>query len=695
MSFSHFFAQLLTYEKGLFAQADPGIVSGSTIERKKMSTKTSFKRIALVAVAGLVSGLVSVAPANADAITVSTIYASKFSIASGYTGTFPGTSAAVSSGATAVTLVSGTFAATDIGKAIYNSSTTGGYIGTISAVNSATSITLAAGATSALAAGNTGLAASLFIGTPATTVTPSTIINADGISGMTVVGGSSSAIVLKLSNADGTITTGKARYILDNAGVVGISAAIPAASTTAAIPFTAPTTPGTYTGKIQYSSAATFLGTAADQIEIGFTLTVTAASTLDLGLSSAFMTGTTGGVNASSTTNAVARTGAKASGTDIAQIKVTLLNSNGLAATAAHTVTADVSGVGFVTASTNADTFTNGATRSVTEASGASVRYVQIEGDGTAGDGTVTVYVTHNVTGVKSTLGTFKYTTFDSVAKLEVSTKNFTIGLAGGDSTGQAIAARTIADNARGALDDATTTPAFVVKATDAANRVANTVAAPTIVSSASTVVASGTCVLDNGATVGASSGTGVGFYNCAFTTAATSKSGDKATLTIRIVDPADATKFITTTIDVTVGGSLSAETIAFNKATYVPGEGMVITRTAKDSAGNPVADGSAAAAITFSTTVGGTTPTAGFYVGGVSASSSATANPTVFAPAVSGAFKALMTSGNAAATKLTADATVGASADMAAITTLINSLVAKINALSKLVTKIQKKVRA
>ena len=57
---------LMTYVSARFAQADPGIVSGSTIERKKMSTKTIYKRIALVAVAGLVSGLVSVAPATAS-----------------------------------------------------------------------------------------------------------------------------------------------------------------------------------------------------------------------------------------------------------------------------------------------------------------------------------------------------------------------------------------------------------------------------------------------------------------------------------------------------------------------------------------------------------------------------------------------------------------------------------------------------
>ena len=56
----------MTYVSALEAQADPEIVSGSTIERKKMSTKTIYKRIALVAVAGLVSGLVSVAPASAS-----------------------------------------------------------------------------------------------------------------------------------------------------------------------------------------------------------------------------------------------------------------------------------------------------------------------------------------------------------------------------------------------------------------------------------------------------------------------------------------------------------------------------------------------------------------------------------------------------------------------------------------------------
>ena len=48
-------------------QAEPRIVRGSTIERKQMSTKTTIKRIALVSVAALGFGVLSVVPSNATA----------------------------------------------------------------------------------------------------------------------------------------------------------------------------------------------------------------------------------------------------------------------------------------------------------------------------------------------------------------------------------------------------------------------------------------------------------------------------------------------------------------------------------------------------------------------------------------------------------------------------------------------------
>ena len=66
-------ARALRHEvKGLsLYQAEPGNVSGSTfIERKQMSTKTTLKRIALVAVSALGFGLMSVAPSNATADNV-------------------------------------------------------------------------------------------------------------------------------------------------------------------------------------------------------------------------------------------------------------------------------------------------------------------------------------------------------------------------------------------------------------------------------------------------------------------------------------------------------------------------------------------------------------------------------------------------------------------------------------------------
>ena len=64
-------ARAIHREDGLKTiQAESGIVLGSTIERKQMSTKTTFKRVALVAVAALGFGVMSVAPSSAAADTM-------------------------------------------------------------------------------------------------------------------------------------------------------------------------------------------------------------------------------------------------------------------------------------------------------------------------------------------------------------------------------------------------------------------------------------------------------------------------------------------------------------------------------------------------------------------------------------------------------------------------------------------------
>jgi len=71
------------YREGVTSslRADLRIVRGSTIERKQMSTKTTFKRIALVTVAAMGFGVMSVVPSNAvinaDSLTLSAVTAAQ------------------------------------------------------------------------------------------------------------------------------------------------------------------------------------------------------------------------------------------------------------------------------------------------------------------------------------------------------------------------------------------------------------------------------------------------------------------------------------------------------------------------------------------------------------------------------------------------------------------------------------------
>ena len=87
---------LMTYENELIPQAELGKGLNSTTERKIMSTKTSIKRIALVAVASLGLGMISVAPSNAaseagdiDAAATTTVYPSaRTGVAASFTTAF-------------------------------------------------------------------------------------------------------------------------------------------------------------------------------------------------------------------------------------------------------------------------------------------------------------------------------------------------------------------------------------------------------------------------------------------------------------------------------------------------------------------------------------------------------------------------------------------------------------------------------
>ena len=405
--------------------------------------------------------------------------------------------------------------------------------------------------------------------------------------------------------------------------------------------------------------------------------------------------------NYTTTLDAVPRSAAKAVTNRIASIAVIMLNADGTAAGNLHTVTADISGSGAVDctadgtavdATLRSDSFTTTSTNNVV--------VCHISADGTAGAGTVTISVTDSTTGVKTKVGTRSFTTYGSVTKLAVASKNFTIGRAGYPTGG---AVNAIASNkfigsstntTAGVNSSDVSTPAFIVAATDSNGNAVTTAAVPSVKTSDASVITGGTCALDDGSNADYSSSTnGVGVYNCKFDTAANAASGSKATLTIRVLDPADplGVAYLTTTVDVTVGGSIATETIAFDKTSYAPGEAMVITRTAKDSAGNPVYDGAAAPAITFTKSVGGTAPAAGIYVGGKTSSTTSKGVATVFAPSVSGSFSMNATSGNAAGSALTAASSV-ADAN-AGLLTQIDALNAKIVALNALIAKIMKKL--
>ena len=560
----------------------------STIERKQMSTKTSFKRIALVATSALaIAGFSAVPAANAAVGTATTIVVSKY---------------------------------TTIGPVL------------------------------------TPLVAGYY--------TASTVLDSAGVSSFSVTAGDTFTLKL-IPTVGGIGSDDSVTVTLRGYGNLTTNSAAAAAAvglTSDVTPLTATSVPGTYTLDVSVNTwtASGYVTSATTNV----TMVVAAGSSLDIGQSTAYMTaGTAGGASASSTTNAIPRTGSKVAGTQIAQIKVTLLDDAGVADNSAHTISAYVTGGGYVEVNTTANTDTAFTTRVSEDSATNNLRYVHIEADGTAGVGTVTVSVTDAATSVSTVLGTFSYSTFGDVTAFALAATNFTVGVAGGDTTGYGGTTRTAAGNLLSPLDAGTTVPAFIVKATDVSGNVANLT--PTISSSATSVVASGTCGLDGGIVdvdnaAATSSTNGIGYYNCSFTTAASAKTGDKATLTIRALDPADATVYISTTINVTVGSTTAAtETLTLDAASYEAGAPMLVTRTAVDASGNVVADGTASPAVSFTKATGGTTPAIGWYVNGSDLTSADATAPAVFAPAVSGSFEAYATS--AAGTTIKAVATIDA----------------------------------
>jgi len=213
-------------------------------------------------------------------------------------------------------------------------------------------------------------------------------------------------------------------------------------------------------------------------------------------------------------------------------------------------------------------------------------------------------------------------------------------------------------------------TSVIAVKVTDAGGR-AVVGYTPGIVGSNAQAASTGSC-----ADTTADSSTRDGTFVCSVTVSAGSTSGMTSTMTARLDDPEVAgTQYtITSTFDVTLGGAISTVVLTTDKATYEPGEWMIITATAKDSSGNTPYDGQTGPTLTANKSLGTTISMNLYYDGKSTSQTRSSTDPrtftnsqTISAPAASGKFRISGTDNQTVPAAISVEATVGDDAATAA----------------------------
>jgi hypothetical protein len=601
----------------------------------------SLKKVSAVAVASLGFGLMSVVPAQADAVSAEALFTS---ISLSKITTTPTVGAAVDFNLGGVsTTAAGETAADTIGIRSYlKSYPSGGFVQTTASATAAgtdTEFFVPANVAEAAAGGVYTITLTAVTNTTAGTVVGSSTNGAAKFSFTPAKAGSYELVVWVDSDGDGVQDITETSQ---NASVTVVAGA-------------------TYSNTLSTAYQSFGAGSAAP------TSSTTAAPSNQ--------TATKGGLDG---TNDVA-----------SSIDVVVKGSTGSTYTSAS-LSAEISGPGYLVwadeAATVADkclvspTYGANVGRSLAARSVDDQSRIAVCADGTSGVATVTIKMTDADDAVY-TLAVRTVTFFGAVSAIKA-TGVLTIARAlGASNTG-------VAEANRNGLED---TPSVIVFATDK-NGVGVTGLTITAKSSDVTVMNSALPTVAEDIKISANiySSGGAGYYNIITTGASTSVSGAKATMTFRVVDPAgDGTTYLTSDVAFTIGGSVSTEVISLDKLAYAPGEAMVVTITAKDSSGNPVYDGAASPAISFSKAAGGTAIGVSAYTAGKSATS-ATA-PTVFAPVIAGSFQALATSGNTAKSAISSSASVTDA--NAGLLTQIDALNAKIVALNALIAKIMKKL--
>jgi len=311
------------------------------------------------------------------------------------------------------------------------------------------------------------------------------------------------------------------------------------------------------------------------------TITVSAQSSYSQTLSTVFTQDGAGTSAAGATSSLYPIHGPKAiANAQLGSATINLKDALGSDITTADaiTISAYVTGVGFVTASETDTTpiatgCTGITTRTVSWVANA-VDTLYICADGTAGSGSVVISTT-SAAGVTTALKTINYSTFGAVAKLAIEAQYVNVLRAGGGTQGVTTDVQPVTY---------VNHPALVIAATDANGNLVEGLTVGTV-SSDLTKISAVTAVEGTG-------WFGPGYYLSAITTAASSVSGDTATATYRVLDPATGfTTYLTAVANFTFGGSPATVTLSTDAKDYAPGAKGTLTVTAKDSSGNPVAD--------------------------------------------------------------------------------------------------------
>ena len=346
-------------------------VSFATIERKIMSTKTTFKRVALVAVAGLGLGMLSVAvPTSASAAAMGS---QVYQIASKVTAL---SVALATTTPTVGSAVNVNFGATTVGGETNAAGVAFRYIGLLT--------TYPAGG---------------FAQTTATNAVGGTFL-----SGNSILDTTTTAVAVVHTPAAGAAHTADTITATSAKGI-------------GAFTFT-PTIAGTYIMTVWNDAVPTASATGGDQLVTPgefmqtISITVVAASTYSGGFSTSFKTNTIGDV-ATSDSATSAFLASKTAGTGAGTISVTTKDGNDVALNG-MTVTATITGSGLIkclqTVATTAGDRRSCSLVNTAAGDGAdSTNFVNVSADGTAGTGVVTITVT-DAAAVTTTLSTDTFT---------------------------------------------------------------------------------------------------------------------------------------------------------------------------------------------------------------------------------------------------------------------------------------------